>query len=181
LSWHRQALLHELRTGERCSVPDDYAPSAEQDEDSEPSAPEGEPSVSADRPDGQQGDGSASDAARALEDGPLARAALARCRVVFCTGDAEALISRPKLAGAMHAITVGTAHAKLLTQGLEALAAEHCALAVEGAEFVLALKQPQAAEFAAHALRLGASAGWRPLPQPSQPGAPRGHVCMTRA
>ena len=131
MSWHRQALLHELRTGERCSVPDDYAPSAEQDEDSEPSAPEGEPSVSADRPDGQQGDGSASDAARALEDGPLARAALARCRVVFCTGDAEALISRPKLAGAMHAITVGTAHAKLLTQGLEALAAEHCALAVE--------------------------------------------------
>ena len=51
----------------------------------------------------------------------------------------------------------------------------------QGADFVLALKQQQASEFAQHALRLGASAGWRPLPLPSEPGAPRGHVCMTRA
>ena len=43
----------------------------------------------------------------------------------------EALISKPKLAGTMHAITVGTAHAKLLMQGLEALASENAALAVE--------------------------------------------------
>ena len=128
-----QALLHELRTGERYSVPDDYEPAAErdgQDDDSEPDpAPEAEPSAG--QGDGQQaGDAPASDAG-SLEDGPLARAALERCRIVFCTGDAEALLSKPKLAGAMHAITVGTAHTKLLTQGLEALASPHAALAVE--------------------------------------------------
>ena len=87
---------------------------------------EGTPSSSAER-----AEGCAASEGRELEDGPLARAALERCRIVFCTGDAEALLSRPKLAGAMHAITVGTAHAKLLTQGLETLASEHAALAVE--------------------------------------------------
>ena len=107
-------------------MPDDYAPAAERDgeEDEEDggeppdAAPEGEPAAA-------QAD------AAALEDGPLARAALERCRIIFCTGDTEALVSKPKLACSMHAITVGTAHAKLLTQGLEALASSQAALAVE--------------------------------------------------
>ena len=109
-------------------MPDEYEPPPERDglldEDNEPEqAPQDEPGLSAEaRP--------VSDA-RALEDGPLARAALERCRIVFCSGDMEALISKPKLAGTMHAITVGTAHAKLLMQGLEALASENTALAVE--------------------------------------------------
>ena len=65
-------------------------------------------------------------------DGALARATLARCRIVLLTGDADkALLSRPQLAGAFHAITVGTAHTKLLAQGLERLAAPDALLAVE--------------------------------------------------
>ena len=116
-------------------MPDEYEPPPERDglldEDHEPEqAPQDEPGQSADRGQLNAEARPVSDA-RALEDGPLARAALERCRIVFCSGDMEALISKPKLAGTMHAITIGTAHAKLLMQGLEALASENAALAVE--------------------------------------------------
>ena len=128
-----QALLHELRTGERYSVADEYEPPPERDgvlDDDQDHAPEGEPSAGAEQGQPNAETCTGSDA-RVLEDGPLARAALERCRIIFCSGDAEALISKPKLAGTMHAITVGTAHAKLLMQGLEALASSDAALAVE--------------------------------------------------
>lgn len=116
-------------------MPDEHRPPEEreesQDEGSEPDqAPEGDDPQPL-RPDAAA-DGQDASVAAALGDGPLARAALERCRIVFCTGDAEAaLLSKPKLAGLMQAITVGTTHAKLLMQGLEALAAKHAVLAVE--------------------------------------------------
>ena len=116
-------------------MPDEYEPPPQRDglldeEYEAEQVPEGEPSPSAEQ--GQpNAEASTAPDARALEDGPLARAALQRCRIVFCSGDTEALISKAKLAGTMHAITVGTAHTKLLMQGLEALALENAALAVE--------------------------------------------------
>jgi hypothetical protein len=128
-----QALLHELRTRERYSVPDEYEPPPERDgllDEDEDQSPEGKPSAGAEQCQPNAETCTTSDA-RVLEDGPLAHAALERCRIVFCSGDTTALISKPKLAGTMHAITVGTAHAKLLMQGLEALASADAALAVE--------------------------------------------------
>ena len=116
-----------------------------------------------------------------LADGPAARAALSRCRVTLLTGEAQrAFLTAPQLSGALHAVTVSTAHAKLLSLGLERLAARDALLAVESADFVVALKQAQAHAFKEHAAGLAAAAGWRHVQLPPDAAQPLGHALFTR-
>jgi hypothetical protein len=156
-----QALLHELRAQQRYVMPpaeQEGAPCGEEEEEAVEDGQQQEEAAGAAaasaQPEAQhvaapadapRCDSAAAAATPAVEppppltgdpaqyaDGALARAALARCRIVLLTGDADkALLSRAQLAGAMHAITVGTAHTKLLAQGLERLAAPDALLAVE--------------------------------------------------
>ncbi len=125
------SILHELRTAQRYRMPPSDAeppPDEVQVEDLPQQAP-AEPAAAAPAaadappPPGDE---------QEYADGPLARATLARCRIRLVTGDVQrSLLSRPQLAGAVHALTVSTAHTKLVSQGLEQLAAPGALMAVE--------------------------------------------------
>jgi hypothetical protein len=199
------ALLHELRTRERYVMPPcDVEPPEEAEAEAEAAA---------------DGDAAAAEAAapppapfadeHAYRDGPLAAATLARCRVVLLTGaDAHksiAVLGRVSAGrtGALHALTLSTAHTQLLAEGLERLVAPNAVLTLEvrsdmeraqgealthcaprqSAEFLLALKPAQARAFAEHATGLAAAAGWvprSPRASESDDAPPLGHLLFER-
>jgi hypothetical protein len=127
------ALLHELRTRERYVMPPcDVEPPEDAEAETEAAA---------------AADVAAAEAAApsppppadedAYRDGPLAAATLARCRVVLLTGaDAHKSITALGRAsagrtGALHALTLSTAHTQLLAEGLERLVAPSAVLTLE--------------------------------------------------